>query len=284
MLDREIGTHASSASSQAQRGQDQLASAGSTAQIVQVQAGWLGESELATGTCVKARWEGVAQGCASAPLSTHLSATFQSNQLRERQQLQAQLHEQLRTQLHTQLRKQLPQQLVWLQGNDSTPLTLVQNDVATALSAGAAEVSEQRVEPAAVASGVQGGLDELRKPFISDYSAVSSPAESQASPSDACLELEFGVGGLVAVRDSASSGASSNSAVDSPSCVPCEPSFNAQTPLRMLILFAGRRRPKSLRRALERLGKKGLTVCQPPPPTNLSGRLPGPTIVSEAAS
>ena len=134
MLDREIGTQASSASSQAQRGQDQLASAGSTAQIVQVQAGWLGESELATGTCVKARWEGVAQGCASAPLSTHLSATFQPNQLRERQQLQAQLHEQLRTQLHPQLREQLPQQLVWLQGNDGTPLRLVQNDVAIRLS------------------------------------------------------------------------------------------------------------------------------------------------------
>ena len=111
MLAREIGTRASSASSQMQRGQDQLASAGSASQIAQAQAGRLVMGESVSGACVKARWEGVAQGCASVTPSTHHSATSQSNQLRERRQLHTQLHEQLQTQLQEQLQKQLPPQL-----------------------------------------------------------------------------------------------------------------------------------------------------------------------------
>ena len=176
MPDWEIGTQASSASSQVQRGQDQLASAGSTSQIAQVQAGRLGESESVSGTCVKARWEGVAQSCASAPLSTHLSAIPQSDQLRERQQLHTQLQKQLHTQLLTQLQQQLPQQSVRLCGNDSNQSTLEQDGafesvtgVATALSAGAVEAREQRAGAVASASGAEGGLGELRKQFIPDH-------------------------------------------------------------------------------------------------------------------
>ena len=63
-------------------------------------------------------------------------------------------------------------------------------------------------------------------------------------------------GGLLSVAASASDSVAclAGSSRIGEHCSPCGADSSPQSALRVLVLFAGRRRPKSLRRALERLG------------------------------
>ena len=88
----------------------------------------------------------------------------------------------------------------------SVALDVAVTEVVTALTAGAAEVCEQRVEPLAVASCEQDGLGELRKQFTPDHSAVSllAEADSPTSSSKFCFvggrpTVEITGGGLPSV-------------------------------------------------------------------------------------
>ena len=214
-------------------GQVQLASMASSAAPLTLTLGCeleVSSSTLADGVDTTVRGEGTARSCARAVPSTLLSVI-----------------DSLRPRL-------LTQQLSWLLWNDST---LVASTDAFSSVAGVGDLldgaSSEADGTALVEPSAFEDLTSSSAPQGVAALAVASAAHASALATDnASLDVGVG-GGLLSVTTSALQSASVDTAAVL-ACAPCETQPAPAPALRMLILFAGRRRPKSLRRSLERLG------------------------------